>query len=70
MSCYRCDGTGQCVTRTTPYEFTYRGRTITKTYTFVAPCPQCERGQRIAVARAAKGIGAEAARRSAGESAA
>lgn len=56
MSCWRCDDTGQCVTRTEPYEFTYQGRTIHKTRTYVSPCGVCERGQRIAAARLRKGI--------------
>lgn len=55
--CWRCEGTGQCVTRTEPYTFTYQGREIaTKSYTYVAPCGVCDRGRRLAEARAAKGI--------------
>lgn len=65
MACWRCDDTGQAVTRQEPYEFTYQGRTITtKTYTYVTPCGVCERGARIQAARVLKGIMREARRES------
>jgi len=64
MACHRCGDTGQCETRRQAYEFSYRGRTITKHYTFVAPCGVCERGARIQAARVLKGLAQDARRES------
>lgn len=52
--CAECDGTGQRITRVEPYTFTHGQRVVTKERTYVAPCPHCERGRRIATARATK----------------
>jgi len=53
-TCATCEGVGQVVTRTEPYTFAHGDRVITKSYTYVAPCPHCERGRRMAMARSAK----------------
>jgi len=55
-TCAACEGVGQIVTRAEPYTFAHGDRVITKTYTYAAPCPHCERGRRITHARAAKGM--------------
>lgn len=55
--CVECDGTGQRITRIEPYQFsTAAGRVITKERIYVGPCPHCERGRRLEMARAAKRV--------------
>lgn len=52
--CVECDGTGQRITRIEPYEFFHGGTVHRRERTYVGPCPHCERGRRLAMARAAK----------------